>query len=293
MAPVSPVVASWELTLRLRQRREQLGIDTKTIAQETGISRGYWVLIEGDRRLPAEDKLRSMLALFEFDKEEQDELLALRATARGRGWWTRYSALFGVELLRYYGMEYGAVRIRTHESVLMPGLLQSEEYVRALMTTASATVLPVEVEQRVEVRLHRQRRLDGEDPLRLAVVLGEAALVQQIGGPQVLHRQLEHLAEVIEDHPDTVDVRLMPFTAKDRAILSGGTFHLIDFASPQLPTIAWHETTVVGEILEDREHQTRVRDLAVVHDRGMAQALSRAATLERIKEIARELKSSI
>ncbi|MRH86648.1 helix-turn-helix domain-containing protein [Nocardia sp. SYP-A9097] len=291
--PESPVVASWELTLRLRQRRAQLGIDVKTIVKEVGLSRSYWVLIEGDRRIPAVDKLRALIQLFEFDADEAAELLALREVARGRGWWTGYSALFGPELLRWYGLEYGAQRIRTYESVLIPGLLQSEEYVRALMVTGIATVLPVQVEQRVEVRMRRQHRLEGDEPLHLSAVIGEASLVQQIGGPTVQIRQLQHLADTIEGHPDTIDVRLMPFTATERSIFSGATFHLLDFANPRLPTIAWHESTVVGEVLEDKGNETRVRDLGVIHDRAMSQAMGREATLDRIRAIALGIQSTL
>lgn len=291
MAPVSPVAASWELTLRLRERREQLGIDVKTIVKEVGLSRGYWVLIEGDRRIPAEDKLDLLMTVFEFAADERKELIALRSAAKERGWWSKFSALFGSELLRLYGMEYGAERVRTYESVLMPGLLQSEEYVRALMVAGVATVLPVEVEQRVEVRMRRQQRLEGDDPLKLSAVIGEAALVQQIGGPGVLYRQLLHLADLIETHPDTIDVRLMPFTATERSIFSGATFHLIDFANPRLPTLGWHESSVMGELLEDRDKETRVRDLGVIHDRAMAQAKGRDATLDRIRAIAGGLES--
>jgi len=293
MAPVSPVVASWELTLRLRERREQLGIDVKTIVKEVGLSRGYWVLIEGDRRIPAEDKLDLLMTVFEFDADERNELIALRSAAKERGWWSKFSALFGSELLRFYGMEYGAERVRTYESVLMPGLLQSEEYVRALMVAGVATVLPVEVEQRVEVRMRRQHRLEGEDPMKLSAVIGEAALVQQIGGPGVLYRQLLHLADLIETHPDTIDVRLMPFTATERSIFSGATFHLIDFANPRLPTLGWHESSVMGELLEDRDKETRVRDLGVIHDRAMVQAMGREATLDRIRAIAGGLESLV
>ncbi|WP_329414642.1 Scr1 family TA system antitoxin-like transcriptional regulator [Nocardia vinacea] len=293
MAPVSPVVASWELTLRLRERREQLGIDVKTIVKEVGLSRGYWVLIEGDRRIPAEDKLDLLMTVFEFDADERNELIALRSAAKERGWWSKFSALFGPELLRFYGMEYGAERVRTYESVLMPGLLQSEEYVRALMIAGVATVLPVEVEQRVEVRMRRQHRLEGEDPMKLSAVIGEAALVQQIGGPGVLYRQLLHLADLIETHQDTIDVRLMPFTATERSIFSGATFHLIDFANPRLPTLGWHESSVMGELLEDRDKETRVRDLGVIHDRAMAQAMGREATLDRIRAIAGGLESLV
>ncbi|MEV2226315.1 Scr1 family TA system antitoxin-like transcriptional regulator [Nocardia vinacea] len=108
-----------------------------------------------------------------------------------------------------------------------------------------------------------------------------------------LPEPLLHLADLIEQHRDTIDVRLMPFTATERSIFSGATFHLIDFADPRLPTLGWHESSVMGELLEDRDKETRVRDLGVIHDRAMAQAMGREATLDRIRAIAGGLESLV
>src|SRR5699024_932925 len=126
MPPVSPTVARWELGLRLRQRREQLGTDVATITQRINFSRNYWSAIENERKILSAEKLRTLLDLYEFDTDEQHELLELREAAKQRGWWSRYSGLFSDELLRLYGLEHGAYGIRTYESLLIPGWLQTE-----------------------------------------------------------------------------------------------------------------------------------------------------------------------
>src|SRR5262245_45197639 len=124
MPPQSPTLASWELGLRLRQRREQLGVEVKTITERLGFSRNYWSAVENERKILSAEKLPQVLDLLEYDDEERAELTELREAARQRGWWSSYSALFGSELLRYYGLEHGAQTIRTYESLLIPGLLQ-------------------------------------------------------------------------------------------------------------------------------------------------------------------------
>ncbi|BDU02827.1 DUF5753 domain-containing protein [Nocardia sputorum] len=289
---LSPAVARWELALRLRQRRLELGIGAASITRALDVSAAYWSHIENERNLLPKDKLERLLDILEIDADEQRELLTLRETARGRGWWSRYSALFGDDILRYYGMEWGAESIRTYEGLMMPGLLQGEEYIRALMLSAGATVRAIEVDQRVEARLHRQRRLAGEAPVSLRAVVGEAALRQQIGGPGVLRRQLIHLADVLESHSASIELRVIPFTAAD-SVAASSTYHLLDFASPRLPTLAWHESAVFGQIIVDDESrkETRVRDLGFVFERARSTALPRDESLALIRATAAELQS--
>ncbi|MER7452272.1 Scr1 family TA system antitoxin-like transcriptional regulator [Nocardia beijingensis] len=289
---LSPAVARWELALRLRQRRLELGIGASSITRALDVSAAYWSHIENERNLLPKDKLERLLSILEIDADEQRELLALREAARVRGWWSRYSALFGEDILRYYGMEWGAETIRTYESLMMPGLLQGEEYIRALMLSAGATVRPIEVDQRVEARLHRQRRLTGESPVSLRAVVGEAALRQQIGGPEVLRRQLIHLADLLESHPESIELQVIPFTAAD-SVPASSTYHLLDFASPRLPTLAWHESAVFGQIIVDdnSRKETRVRDLGFVFERARTTALSPDESLALIRATAAELQS--
>lgn len=280
MAPRSPTVASWELALRLRQRREQLGIEVRTITETLNFTRNYWSAVENDRKILTPEKLAALMDLYELADDEKRELFELREAAKQRGWWMRYSALFSEQVFRYYGLEHGAQAIRTYESVVLPGLLQSEDYARALMA-ADVTVRPVEVDERVHFRMRRQERLRGEDPLQLTVVLSQAALLQQIGGPRVLHEQLVHLAKLIEELHETVEVRIVPFTATGCGLFGASTLHLIDFASPRLPAVAYQETVTATGIIED---PNALRDMSRTYAEALGDSLSAEDSLVMINE---------
>ncbi|WIX88168.1 Scr1 family TA system antitoxin-like transcriptional regulator [Amycolatopsis sp. DG1A-15b] len=284
--PPSPVVASWELALRLKRRREQLGIEVRTITETLGFTRNYWSAIENERKILSTETLARIVELFEFDNEEKEELFALRTAAKERGWWTRYPALFDDEIQRLFGLEQGARSMRSYENLLIPGLLQTAEYIEAIMMP-DVTMRPVEVDQRVEVRLRRQERLtDERNPFTFTAVISEAALRQQIGGPRVLRAQLGHLAGMIEQHPDTLDVRVIPFTATACGLFGGATVVLIDFDNPQLPTVAWQETVTAWGVIDD---PNQVRDLTTTYEDAYRRALSKKETLRMIHHHSKEL----
>jgi transcriptional regulator with XRE-family HTH domain len=279
------MVASWELALRLRERRDQVGIEVKNITQALGFSRNYWSAVENERKILSEESLTKVLELLEFDEEEQRELLELRAVAKKRGWWTQHSGLLDRELQRLYGLEAGAQSVRTYESLLIPGLLQVPDYARAIMIP-DVTMRQVEVDQRVEVRLQRQERLKGEDPLRLTAIVSEAALRQQIGGPVILRRQLVYLAEIIEDNPDTIEIRVIPFTVTACGLFGSATVHLIEFENPRLPTVAWQETVTTMGILDNPIH---VRDIGMSYGESIGRTLSKQDSLKMIRQFIKEL----
>jgi transcriptional regulator with XRE-family HTH domain len=285
-APSSPVVASWELALRLKRRREQLGVEVRTITETLGFTRNYWSAVENERKILSLESLTRIIELFEFDDEEKEELLALRAAAKERGWWTRYSALFDNEIQRLYGLEQGARGVRDYENLLIPGQLQIADYTRAIMMP-DVTMRPVEVDQRVEARLRRQvRLLDENDPFTFTAVLSEASLRQQIGGPRVLRDQLTHLATLIERYPSKLDIRVIPFTATACGLFGGATVVLIDFDNPQLPTLAWQETVTTWGIIDD---PTQVRNLTTTFEDAYRLALGKEATLQKVNDSVREL----
>ncbi|MBF6176100.1 helix-turn-helix domain-containing protein [Nocardia blacklockiae] len=282
MAPLSPTVARWELVLRLRELREKRGFDSATFAKRVGFTPANWSHVEKGRRVLTLHTIGPVLDLLEVSGDERDELLALLAASKERGWWAKSSALIGLELQRYYGMEYGADHIRSYDSLVVPGLLQTEAYARALIS-ADVMIRPVQVEQLVAVRMRRQQRLRGPDRVRLTAVVSEATLLQQLGGATVLRGQLEYLLDLLDDL-DTVDVRVIPFSAPAGAILGGSSFHLLDFAGAGLPTFAWAESAVFGGAVENPE---QVRDLAFAYARALDQSLSRSESLALIRKHAR------
>jgi transcriptional regulator with XRE-family HTH domain len=281
----SPVVAGWELVLRLRERREQVGVEVKQITQALGFSRNYWSAVENERKILSEDALKKMLKLLEFGPDESREMLGLREIAKDRGWWSDYSALFDSELRRFFGLEHGAHSIRSWDSLLIPGLLQTAEYSRAVIHP-DVTVPRVQVEQRVAVRLRRQRRLDDESALRLTAVLSEAALHQQIGGPDVLRGQLEHLVTMIEKYPENLHVHVVPFTATACSLFGGATVNLIDFENPRLPTVVWQETVTAWGVIDDRP---QVEAISAAFTVALQRSLDRRASKEAIKKHIEEI----
>ncbi|WP_216892000.1 Scr1 family TA system antitoxin-like transcriptional regulator [Nocardia alni] len=282
MAPVSPTVARWELVLRLRELREQRGFDSATFARRVGFTPANWSHVEKGRRVLTVNTIGPVLELLDVSEEEHEELLALLQTSKERGWWAKNSALTGPELQRYYGMEYGADSIRSYDSLVIPGLLQTQDYARALIS-ADVMIRPVQVEQLVAVRMRRQQRLRGPERADLTAVVGEATLLQQIGGPKVLRGQLEYLADLLEEL-DTIEMRVIPFDASAGAILGGASFHLLDFAGQTLPTFGWVESAVFGGAVDNPD---QVRDLAFAYVRALDQSLSRTDSLALIRKYSR------
>ncbi|WP_024799655.1 helix-turn-helix transcriptional regulator [Nocardia sp. BMG51109] len=284
MAPTSPTVAKWELKLRLGRLRGESGLDDADVMRSVGISRPYWSQIFNGSRIPTDDKLRELGKAYGCGHDEQDELVALRAIAtEKRGWWNKYPALIRPEMQRLYGLEFGAHSIRCYNSLLIPGLLQSEGYARTIIA-ANTNIRPFEVDQHIAVRMQRQSRLTDADPLHLTAVFSQAALMQQTGGPDVLREQLLHLVSLIEEHPDTIEIRIIPFTAAEGTALGGSTFHLLDFDSPQLPTLGWSETPTRADIVED---ESEVNRLVYAFAQTLTQSLSAAESLALIKEFVR------
>jgi hypothetical protein len=250
-----------------------------------GFTRNYWSIVENDRRILTEPHLAKIVELFEFDPEEQRELLNLRTAAKGRGWWTRHSSLLDDTTQRLFGMEHGAQAIRVYESGMITGLLQTREYARGVFG-ANIFTRQADIDSLVDVRMHRQERVFGADPAHITVVMGYAGLRQQPGGPDVQRTALHHLAELVETHSDTLDLRVLPYEATGRGVIGASTFYLFDFPSPHLPTLAWYETVTIVGFIEDR---AQVRDLNVIYTRVQDEALDREDSLKLIQRTAEEI----
>ena len=175
------------------------------------------------------------------DSSTRDRLLALAQTDRERrrasGWWKEYSELG--DLIEYFQLEDGASSIRSYQNQLVPGLLQTPQYARAVTVADDAWQDPDEIEQFVEARLARQARLAGDHPLQLWAVLSEAVLRQQVGGPAVMGEQLEHILRAAE--MPNVKLQVLPFNAGAHAGMSG-PFVIVGFEEPASLDVVYVET---------------------------------------------------
>lgn len=286
MAPASPLVAAWELGVRLKEAREQVDLTGTEAAESIGVTQNYLSNIEHGRRKIAEEKLTTLIGTYLLDADEAGELVELRKASDGRGWWSRYSGLFAPELLRYFGFEHGAEEIRSYESGVMSGLLQTRDYAHAVHSGDRANLRGSEIERRVDARQMRQRRISGTDPLRAVIVLAEGVLYQQVGGRDVLAAQLEHVIDVIHSHADTLEVRIIPFSAGSYGAMGSSTFHLLTFPNPRLRRLGWFESVTSLNLVDD---ETRVHQYSVAFD----EVLDRAADRDSSEKIIRGVLASL
>jgi len=154
-----------------------------------------------------------------------------------------------------------------------------------VIETGSPWIRLAEADLRVEARMIRQRRLTGDEPLRLTAVLGEAALRQQIGGPAVLVAQLRHLVTMVEEHPDTVKLSVVPFSSPGYPAL-GSSYQILTFARPTLPPLVLLENLTSPELIDDT---IKVKEWGLAHTGTVDVTLSQQDTLDLIKRTVKEI----
>ncbi|MDA3648628.1 helix-turn-helix domain-containing protein [Saccharopolyspora indica] len=286
MPPISPTVACWALGRRLREIREEIGLTSGAASKVIGVTSAYLSETEHGKKTLVLEKLDTLMAEYGVEDAEAQELRTLREQAVQRGWWGKYSGIFGNDLLRFFGFEHGAESVQAYDSGLMNGLLQTEDYARAISDASTGNLRMAEVDRRITCRMTRQLRLTGDDPLRFNAVMSEAVLRQEIGGPEVLRTQLEHLLTLIDDLPDTLDLRVVPFSSRGHEALGGSAFYLMTFPNGRLPTVLWQETVTSTQLIID---PMTVREYSIAHKTAVQAALSREESRSLIKKISTEL----
>ncbi|MFG1799917.1 helix-turn-helix domain-containing protein [Micromonospora carbonacea] len=281
----SPTVQAWELGLRLRERREEVGMTAVAAGRASGITQAYISGVEAGRvKLPG-DRLAQLVKIYEIDPSDAAELEALRVGAMQRAWWHQYSQLFPADFLRFLGYEAGADHVRSYHNELVDGLLQTEEYARAVIRGGNTYVRLTEMDRRIAARMARQRRLGGDHPLHLTTVITEGALRQQVGGPEVMRAQLDHLDRLLTERPEQIEIRVMPFAAGAHPAL-GGPFQILSFPSPRLPDLVWQEVLTSSDIIDQ---SSRVADYTMTFAEARERALGSAESLALIRRIAKEM----
>lgn len=174
-----------------------------------------------------------------------DALKALSKETKARGWWHSYGDAIPDWFDIYVALEGAASEIRWYESSLVPGLCQTASYARTIMSTGSTGLTEEEVERRTLVRMRRNALVTrSADPVRLDVVVDEAALRRPVGGPGIMAAQCHHLAQLSE--LDNVMVRVVPTDAGAHRGISSGPFEILRFplradGTPLEPTTVYVE----------------------------------------------------
>lgn len=237
MATYVPTIRRRRLGAALRRLREDAGLSTTEVAEQLGWSHSKVSRIETAKSPVTATDVQALLDHYEVPDPEAQALLRLAREAKQRGWWHSYSEVLPEWFESYLGLEAEASKISSYEPLVIPGLLQTENYATAVLGAHALRTTPDEIERSVELRRARQSRLNRDgDPIVLDVVIGEAALRQLVGGPGVMVEQMKHLLEV-QKLPN-ITIRVLPFTAGAHPALHGA-FTVLEFPSSEDPRVVY------------------------------------------------------
>lgn len=278
----SPTVKRRRLGMLLRRFRADADISGDNVAKHMERNESWISRLERGRTGIRRHDLDRLLDLYQVGPDVRTELGELARGGRERGWWSKYSGVLSKQYSSYIGFEAEASRLLIYESLVVHGLLQTEDYARALLRAGAPEESMGVVDRKVEVRLSRQKRLTDENPLSLWVVLDEAVLRRVIGGNLPAHLgQLDRLIDVAENS-STIRIQAVPFRDSSHpGMLS--SFTIVNF--PGDPEMVYIEG-LTGDLYEDPPESERYR---VVFDNLRAAALSDTSTIELIKRVRAEL----
>jgi transcriptional regulator with XRE-family HTH domain len=280
----SPFVRRRRLGAELRALRLSRNLTTERLGELFHHSRMKISRLENAQVRPDLAEIMDLLDLLDPAPEKRAQILQIAREAAARGWWDAYGDAMGNRQRLYADLESGAATIREYHPGLVPGLMQLPEFTQALIDGERAehdiTYIP---ERLIEARLRRQDAVFRENGPSYEAVLDEIGLRRFNVPPDVMHRQLRHITELIHRHP-RLTVRILPFrTGQTSLPWSMRDIKLLTFADPEDPPLAVSETTSADVLHTDPVELARhVRRYELVRD----EALSKSETLAMIEKIA-------
>ncbi|MET9293993.1 helix-turn-helix transcriptional regulator [Streptomyces sp. NPDC003077] len=245
----SPTVRQKRLGAELRKLRELKGMSIEDAAEILECGKAKISRIETGVNGIRPVDLRLLLKAYDvIDPALSQALLDMAREGRARNWWNRYRDVLGgfADLAE---LESKAVGIHTWETVLVPGLLQTPDYMRALFRRGRIDTPKDEIENHVRARVHRQRMLFENNPPEFWAVLYAPLLSAQFGGPGVMHDQLLHLVKMAQHEHITIQV--LPYTVESHRGVNG-PFGVVRMPSPGMDVVRT-ETALSSLYLEDEE----------------------------------------
>jgi transcriptional regulator with XRE-family HTH domain len=265
---------------QLRELRERARLTTEDVGLQLDCSPSTISRMEGGKVGIRRSTLERLLEIYEVDDREHIEtLIALAKEGKTRGWFARYGDLPS-SYSRYIGLESNAVEMRDYEALVVPGMLQTEEYTRALLVAASPGESEDSVQAHVSARRERQGLLNRpENPLQFIAVLDESVIRRLIGGPDIMRSQLKHLADM--GRARNVTIQILPFTGGAYAGMAG-SFAVLKFQGA--PSVVYAEA-MAGDIYQEAGDVQRYHD---VFESLRAAALSPFESIKMIEQVASE-----
>ncbi len=277
---VNPTVRRRRLGQELRRLRELKGMTAEEVAERLLVSQSKISRLENGRRSISQRDVRDLCGVYEVeDQRIVDSLMEMARDSRQQ----LVAHVRDIPYSVYIGLETDAESLRVYEPQLVTGLLQTRAYAEALVQGALPETSTAEIEKRVQVRMRRQERVTAEtNPLRLWVVLDEAALRRVVGSKLVMREQLEHLIELSQlPH---VTVQVLPFEVGAHPGLNG-QYAILEFTDAADSSVVYLEGVTSDLYLEKAQD---VQKYAVMYEHLRAQSLNVEQSRQFIAETAKE-----
>jgi transcriptional regulator with XRE-family HTH domain len=254
------------LASELRKLREAAGHTREGVTEATRINGSTLYRIEHAQARPQLRTLHALCDLYQVSDSKRVELVSLTKDAGKQGWLETYPAELPDEYTTYIHFESEAKTIRNYESLFVPGLLQTEDYARAVVEGTLPLATSQQIEDRVRARLQRQELLRKDRPLRLRAIVDEAALHRVVGGTHVMRKQLLHLDETTKlPH---IELQVIRFQAGAHPGMPG-SFVLIDFPDPADPAVVYIDS-MAGDLFLEEDVDVERYSLMLEHLLGIA-----------------------
>ena len=271
------------LGLVLRDLRNTAELTCDEVGRRLDRSDSWVSRIETGRNALRPRDLRDLLDLYGVaDDKLRAELETLAREGKQRGWWNRYAGNISGHYATYIGFETEASSLLCYEALVVNGLLQTEDYARALLQHGVPVESGEAAERKVKVRMARQERLIGDDPLHVHAILDESVLRRQFGGVEVMRGQLKHLLDVTARRSH-VSIQVLPLT---EAFHPGmiASFGIMEFPPPD-ESIVFSEG-LTGDVMEE---EPDARRYTMAFNELRSAALSKADSIRLIRKVLGEL----
>ncbi|MFV2019909.1 helix-turn-helix domain-containing protein [Micromonospora sp. LOL_023] len=243
-----PTVRLRRLAYQLRGMRSDAGLTREDAAEKTHMNSATLWRIETGKVRPQKRTVLALLDLYGIsDEQQRTEMLDLLKDSTQLGWLQAYEEVLSDEYSAYISFEAEARSVRNYEPLFVPGLLQTEEYARAVTAGVLPECSESDVAHRVEARMKRQESITKDTPLKLWAIIDEGVIHRQVGGVDVIRGQLRHLADMAKQPHITLQV--LPYEVGAHAGMHGA-FALMDFPDPYDPELVYIENRVNAMFLE-------------------------------------------
>jgi transcriptional regulator with XRE-family HTH domain len=276
----SPTVRRRRLASELRRLREAAELTIDEVGEKLECSASKISRIETGHVGVTPRDVRDILEVYGLEDDEREALVQLSREARKKGWWHAYNEVFTGS---FVGLESDAAALHTHQALLVPGLMQTESYTRAVHRAIRPDATEADVERRIKARLTRQKLLTDPNPPEYWAILDEAVLHRTVGGRAIMREQLTRMIELAAlPH---VTLQVVPFSAGAHAGMEA-PFLILGFPEQADPDVVYVEHATSGVYLEQ---PSDVHRYTLMFDHLRAAALKPDDTVAMVEQAADRL----